>query len=167
MMPLRCDTIKCLFNILIWDKQPCLLMIGNTKGGSITVLLTSCLTGLESAVWKLTIFVFICKIDLSKPSQTGGQWYSGTSLFSVPCSCSCRGVNNKGRQLAWQNIDTEEFFAAKTTFLAATFFGGNIFWRQFWIFCSSPSLTRPWSNWSDFWHLSCSLNGHFVHQGWD
>jgi hypothetical protein len=32
---------------------------GNTKGGSITVLLTSCLTGLELAVWQLTIFVFI------------------------------------------------------------------------------------------------------------
>jgi hypothetical protein len=30
---------------------------GNTKGGSITVPLTSCLTGLES------IFVFICKTD--------------------------------------------------------------------------------------------------------
>jgi hypothetical protein len=27
-----------------------LLLPGNTKGGSITVLLTSCLTGLESAV---------------------------------------------------------------------------------------------------------------------
>ncbi len=36
---------------------------GNTKGGSITVLLTSCLTGLESAVWQLTIYVFICKTD--------------------------------------------------------------------------------------------------------
>jgi hypothetical protein len=35
----------------------------NTKGGSITVLLTSCLTGLESAVRLLTIFVFICKKD--------------------------------------------------------------------------------------------------------
>ncbi len=34
---------------------------GNTEGGSITVLLTSCLTGLESAVCQLTIFVFICK----------------------------------------------------------------------------------------------------------
>ncbi len=40
---------------------------GNTKGGSITVLLTSCLTGLESAVWQLTFFVFICKTDYSKP----------------------------------------------------------------------------------------------------
>ncbi len=40
---------------------------GNTKGGSITVLLTSCLTGLESAVWQPTIFVFICKTDKFKP----------------------------------------------------------------------------------------------------
>ncbi len=36
---------------------------GNTKGGSITVLLASCLTGLESAVWQLIIFLFICKTD--------------------------------------------------------------------------------------------------------
>jgi hypothetical protein len=36
---------------------------GNTKGGSITVWLTSCLTGLESAVRLLTSFVFICKTD--------------------------------------------------------------------------------------------------------
>jgi hypothetical protein len=34
---------------------------GNTKGE--TVRLTSCLTGLESVVWLLTIFVFICKTD--------------------------------------------------------------------------------------------------------
>jgi hypothetical protein len=36
---------------------------GNTKGGSITAPLTSCLTGLESAVWQLTNFVFNCKTD--------------------------------------------------------------------------------------------------------
>ncbi len=36
---------------------------GNTKRGSIAVPLTSGLTGLESAVWQLTIFVFICKTD--------------------------------------------------------------------------------------------------------
>ncbi len=36
---------------------------GNTKGGSIIVLLTSCLTGFESAVRQLIIFVFICKTD--------------------------------------------------------------------------------------------------------
>jgi hypothetical protein len=34
-----------------------------TKGGSITVPLTSCLTGLESPVWQLTILVFICKTE--------------------------------------------------------------------------------------------------------
>jgi hypothetical protein len=43
------------------------LYSGNTKGGNITVLLTSCLTSLELAVWQLTIFVFICKTDKSKP----------------------------------------------------------------------------------------------------
>ncbi len=43
------------------------LLTGNTKGGSITVPLTCCLTGLESAVLQLTIFVFICKTDEFKP----------------------------------------------------------------------------------------------------
>jgi hypothetical protein len=38
-----------------------LLEPGNTKGGSITVLLTSGSIGLESAARLLTIFVFICK----------------------------------------------------------------------------------------------------------
>jgi hypothetical protein len=36
---------------------------GNTKGESITVPLTSCLTGLKSAVWQVTISVFIFKTD--------------------------------------------------------------------------------------------------------
>ncbi len=36
---------------------------GNTKGGSITIPLTSCLTSLESVVRQLTIFVFICNTD--------------------------------------------------------------------------------------------------------
>ncbi len=36
---------------------------GNTKEGSIIVLLTSCLTGLEPAVRQLTIFVLICITD--------------------------------------------------------------------------------------------------------
>ncbi len=53
---------------------------GNTKGGSITVQLTSCLTGLETAV----------SLDLQnrliQTSQMGGQRYSDTSPFSIPCS---------------------------------------------------------------------------------
>ncbi len=57
---------------------------GNTKGGSITVPLTSCLTSSESGVWQLTIFVFICN-RLIQTSQTGGQQYSDTSPLSIPC----------------------------------------------------------------------------------
>jgi hypothetical protein len=45
------------------DEMELMAKPGNTKGGSITLPLTSCLTGLESAVRQLTIFVFICKTD--------------------------------------------------------------------------------------------------------
>jgi hypothetical protein len=54
---------------------------GNTKGGSITVPLTSCLTGLESAVWLLTILFIYLQKRLIQTSQTGGQWYSDISIF--------------------------------------------------------------------------------------
>jgi hypothetical protein len=50
----------------------------NTKRVSITVPLTSCLTGLESAVWLMTIYVFICKTDLSKPVK---QEVNGTVIL--------------------------------------------------------------------------------------
>jgi hypothetical protein len=36
---------------------------GNSKGSSIIVPLTSCLTGLESVLCQLTFFVFICQTD--------------------------------------------------------------------------------------------------------
>jgi len=49
------------------------MLQGILKGGSITVLLTSCLTGLESAVWQLIIFVFICKTDWFKPVKQEGN----------------------------------------------------------------------------------------------
>jgi hypothetical protein len=58
---------------------------GNTKGGSITVPLTSCLTSLETAVWQLTIFDFYLQNWLIQTSQTGGQQYCDTSPFSIPC----------------------------------------------------------------------------------
>ncbi len=52
--PLKCPPwSKCFKTSFLWP--------GNTKRGSITVLLTSCLTVLEAAVWQLTIFVFIYK----------------------------------------------------------------------------------------------------------
>ncbi len=67
---------------------------GNTKGGSITVPLTSCLTDLESAVRQLTFFVFICKTDQqflflfakqTNPNQSNRrstvQWYFPLLVF--------------------------------------------------------------------------------------
>ncbi len=51
---------------------------GNTKGGSITVPLTSRLTGLELVIGELTIFVFICKTDKSKPVK---QEVNGTVIL--------------------------------------------------------------------------------------
>ncbi len=60
---------------------------GNIKGGSITVPLTSCLNGLESAVCQLTIF--FSQNRLIQTSQTGGQWYNDISPFSIPCIHMC------------------------------------------------------------------------------
>jgi hypothetical protein len=57
---------------------------GNTKGGSINVPLTSHLTGSESALWQLTIFVFYLQNRLFQTSLTGGQQYSDTSPFIIP-----------------------------------------------------------------------------------
>ncbi len=57
---------------------------GNTKGGSITVPLTSCLTGLESALWQLTIFCIYLQNRLLQTSKAAGQRYSDTSPFSIP-----------------------------------------------------------------------------------
>ncbi len=58
---------------------------GILKGGSITVLLTSCLTGLD-----LVCFANKnknCQLSYSwfQTNQTGGQLYNDTSPFSIPC----------------------------------------------------------------------------------
>ncbi len=62
---------------------------GNTKGGSITVPLTSCLTGLELAVRQLPLFCFYLQNRLIQISQTGGQWYSDPPLV-FPGRCHVR-----------------------------------------------------------------------------
>jgi hypothetical protein len=46
-------------NIMVKKHSITIHTSGNTKGGSITVPLTPCLTGLESAVWQLKIFFCI------------------------------------------------------------------------------------------------------------
>jgi hypothetical protein len=67
------------FSIISSKPEP-----GNTKGGSIIVQLTSCLTGLESAVWLQTNFCFYLQNRLIQTSHTGGQQYSDTSPFRIP-----------------------------------------------------------------------------------
>ncbi len=62
---------------------------GNTKRGSITVPLTFCLTGIESAVCQLTFFCFYLQNRRIQTSQTGGQWYRDTSPLVFP------GTSNK------------------------------------------------------------------------
>ncbi len=54
----------------------------NTKGGSITVLLTSCLTGLDKSALQIKTKIVSC--HTAACCQTGGQPYSDTSPFSVP-----------------------------------------------------------------------------------
>jgi hypothetical protein len=57
---------------------------GNAKGGSITVLLASCLTGLELSCMTADNFCFYLQNRRIQNSQTGGQQYSDTSPFSKP-----------------------------------------------------------------------------------
>ncbi len=57
---------------------------GSTKGGSITVLLTSCLSGFEISCMTTDNFCFYLQNRLIQTSQTRGQQYSDTSPFSIP-----------------------------------------------------------------------------------
>ncbi len=56
---------------------------GNTKVGSITVQLTSCLTSLDLSVLQIKTKIVSTHTADSK-SQSGGQWYSDTFPFSIP-----------------------------------------------------------------------------------
>ncbi len=72
---LVCKGLSGINTLAYWARS--YVRTGNTKGGSITVPLTSCLTGLESAVWKLTIFVLIAKQTNTNQSNRRSmvQWY--------------------------------------------------------------------------------------------
>jgi hypothetical protein len=54
-------------------------------GGSITVLLTSCLAGLDNSVLQIKTKIVSCHTADSKTSQTEGQRYSDTSPLNIPC----------------------------------------------------------------------------------
>jgi hypothetical protein len=55
-------------NCLVMRLDDAIEQRGNTKGGSITVLLTSCLTGLDSAVSQMTILFLFAK--QTNPNQS-------------------------------------------------------------------------------------------------
>jgi len=59
------------------DNLEMMVSTGNTKGGSITVLLTSCLTGLETAVWHWQfLFLFSKQTYLNQSNRRSMvQWY--------------------------------------------------------------------------------------------
>ncbi len=61
LMPQKSNKIECSTLYKFFNYPSAIAHGGNTKGGNITVPLTSYLTGLESAVWIMTVFVFICK----------------------------------------------------------------------------------------------------------
>ncbi len=76
------NVIRPLFTLVLFSS---ITHAMSSKGGSITVPLASCLTGLETAVWQLTIFIYL-QNRLLRTSQTEGQWHSDTSPFSIPWS---------------------------------------------------------------------------------
>ncbi len=60
---------------------------GNTKGGSITVPLTSCLTGLDWSVWQIKTIIVICH---TADSIAVKQEVNSTGIlppFRIPCLC--------------------------------------------------------------------------------
>ncbi len=61
----------------VQKKEPgCVVEAGNTKGGLFDSLGISCMT--------TDNFCFYLQNRLIQTSQTGGQWYSDTSPFSIP-----------------------------------------------------------------------------------
>ncbi len=85
-IPNSLDVLKgtqhCLFLWLHIFMSGIWVQGGNTKRGSITVPLTSCLTGIESC--QLTFFCFYLQNRRIQTSQTGGQWYRDISHLVFP-----------------------------------------------------------------------------------
>ncbi len=90
------------------------LLQGTLKGGSITVLLTSCLTGWGSAVWQLTIFVFYLQNRLILTGQTGGQLDVDTSPLVLPGSFNKNAISSffrqKNGEVEWVKTETFRYF---------------------------------------------------------
>jgi hypothetical protein len=77
---------------------------GNTKGGSIIVQLTSCLTCSDQSVLQIKTKI-VNSYSWFQTSQTGGEKYNDTSPSTVPClrvKCSAKEYQQRGRaQYNW------------------------------------------------------------------
>ncbi len=108
----------------------CMVWAGNTKGGSITVPLTSCLTGLEWAVWQLTIFVFICKPDHSKPVK---QEVNGTVILPTLVFPGT----------GWVSVGSSSFLRLTEMFAMK----GNLTWVTFYTLTDGiQRILKGWKN---------------------
>jgi hypothetical protein len=76
-----------------WDSA------GNTKWGRIIVPLTSCLTDFGLVCFANKNKNCHLSYSLFQTSQTGGQWYSETSPFSIPWIV---GFEERGTELMVQ-----------------------------------------------------------------
>ncbi len=117
--------------IVNYDRQTFIVQAtGNTKGRSITVLLPSCLTGLESVELQLTMFCFYWWNRLIKPvkqevNRTGilpplafpGRtlpiYGTSTEAWKPPCCISLILCKNDFLMLANQNAFKRNFNSLK------------------------------------------------------
>ncbi len=70
---------------------------GNTKGGSINVLFTSCLTGLDQSVLQIKTKIFSCHTSNSKPvkQEVKGTVILPPLVFPVHCYRNTIGLENE------------------------------------------------------------------------
>jgi len=69
---------------------------GNTKGGKYHSTIDLLFDWFVISCMKTDTFCFYLQNRLIQTSQTGGQWYSDTTPFSIPC---------KHFQLLWIGLD--------------------------------------------------------------
>jgi hypothetical protein len=85
-------------HLLTWKLGPGFVLLvvpGNTKGESITLPLASCLNWFGIRWMTTEYFCFYLQNRLIQTSQTGGQWYSDSSPFSIPCRYIMYGFCSK------------------------------------------------------------------------
>jgi hypothetical protein len=140
----------CVYVYLSISLPPCMcicvrafvcVQAGNTKGGCITVPLTSCLAGLESAAWQLTFFVFIWKTDYSKLVK---QEVNGTVILpplAFPGTSLNQSLSVLPSSITASTAPSSS--ARRPTLTASTSGSGSLSWRSFRTSISSNHGRRP------------------------